>query len=70
MKEDKVIKKEVIVKDGSQMKQNITTVVEQPSSVEIGPIKVQDSNIGIAVVVAIIIAAVGYMFWKKFKKGK
>ena len=29
MKEDKVIKKEVIVKEGGQMNQSITTVVEQ-----------------------------------------
>ena len=70
MKKDKVMKKEVIVKDGGQMKQNITTVVEQPSSVEIGPIKVQDSNIGIAVIVAIIIAAGAYIVWRKVKKGK
>ena len=64
------MKKEVIVKEGGQMNQSITTVIEQPSSVEIGPIKVQDSNIGIAVVVAIIIAAGSYIIWKKFKKGK
>jgi hypothetical protein len=70
MKEDKVIKKEVIVKEGGQMNQSITTVVEQPSSVEIGPIKVQDSNIGIAVIVAIIIAAGAYIVWRKVKKGK
>ena len=70
MKEDKVIKKEVIVKEGGQMNQSITTVVEQPSSVEIGPIQVQDSNIGIAVIVAIIIAAGAYIVWRKVKKGK
>jgi hypothetical protein len=52
------------------MNQSITTVVEQPSSVEIGPIKVQDSNIGIAVIVAIIIAAGAYIVWRKVKKGK
>ena len=60
------MKKEVIIKDGGQMNQTITTTVaKEPPSVEVGPVKVSHDNMGI-VIIGIFVIGIGYILWRKF----
>ena len=60
--------KEITIKAGGEMNQTISKVVEQPSSVEIGPVKVTDDNITICIVVAVFLFVGMYFAWLRFRK--
>tara|TARA_R100001163_G_C4992452_1_gene144542 strand:+ start:468 stop:662 length:195 start_codon:yes stop_codon:yes gene_type:complete len=62
--------KEITIKAGGEMNQTISKVVEQPSSVEIGPVKVTDDNITVCIVIAVFLFVGAYFIWTRFRKGK
>ena len=62
--------KQIIVNDGGKVNQSISTTVEKPASVSVGPVQGEHDNVWIAVVCVLIIAVAWTVVRKWYKKDK